>query len=73
MKEASLSMIKAALNKMVLHNSKIIYLSKYCGEAKNYHGEEIQGLTALDRKVGFVDTLGGASLRIVEGIQYVSS
>lgn len=67
-KKAGLSTIRAADNKMALHDKKIIYLSRYCGEIKPNEYEFLDPLkfsefSILKNKIGFVDMLGSANIR----------
>jgi hypothetical protein len=62
LKESNLHNMLPAENKMAIHDRKIIYLSKYCGEKKPDSFERIKDIRALNN-LGFTDTPGGANLR----------
>lgn len=70
LKEAGITLIAAAANKMALHDKKIIYLSQYCGEDRPGLLENSEEISKL-AKLGFTDTTANANLRKKEGKLYV--
>lgn len=68
LKESNLNNFAAAENKMAIHNRKVIYLSKYCGEKRP---EFCRNLTALLDNTGFKDFTGCANLRELEDKIYI--
>lgn len=72
--ESNISIIKAAENKIAIHERKIIYLSRYYGDKKPDFMELIDfsnELSILNKEVKFTDTAGNANLRNNDGIIYV--
>ncbi len=70
-KEAGLAKVKAAQNKMTIHDRKIIYLSQYCGETKPKMFEYAKELSVLEKDVEFTDMPLAANLREIDGVVYV--
>lgn len=75
--ELNLKCIRAAENKIAIHEKKIIYLSKYYGD-KNPDTMDFENndnlsdeLLALKRDIGFADTAGNANLRKQDNVVYV--
>lgn len=66
LKDSGLDKVKAAANKMAMHERKIIYLSQYCGEEKPDFFDQMKQLMVLKNTIGFIDIAGGANLRKVE-------
>lgn len=63
-KNSGLEHIKAAENKIAIHNEKqIIYLSRYCGDTKPEDSDHKEEISILERKIGFIDTIYNANLR----------
>jgi hypothetical protein len=74
LKKAGADKIKAAPNKMAIHDGQIIYLSQYCGEKKVGFGSPddcIQQIPILIGEVGFTDIGGNANLREKDGEIFV--
>ncbi len=68
LEESNLDYIKAAENKIAIHDRKIVYLSKYCGEEKVSFFKYIEKLQPL-QTLGFTDI--AANLRILDEKIYV--
>lgn len=56
LKEAGLSKLKAATNKMAIYNKEVIYLSQYCGETKPDIFKDREQIFSLIRGTGFRET-----------------
>jgi hypothetical protein len=63
LKESNLNHIQPAENKMAIHERKIIYLSKYCGEKRPNFFEHMNELQSLKKNIGFTDIDGCTNLR----------
>ncbi len=62
--------VAPAQNRMALHQGKIIYLSRYCGETKPEFFKYLERILVL-AKIGFTDTGQMANLRVQNNILYV--
>ena len=71
LKESKLEHILPAENKMAIHQHKIIYLSKYCGEKRPSYFEQIDRLQALKENAGFTDIADCTNLREQDGTIYI--
>ena len=69
-KQAGLSKVKAAENKMAIHDKQIIYLSQYCGDKRLEWPDGFNEASSL-AEIGFTDTVGLANLRKIDDVIYV--
>ena len=70
LKESNIENIEAAENKIAIHDKKIIYLSKYCGEEKPDLWKNFDKIQAI-QTTGFSDLSHCANLREQNGKIYI--